>query len=107
MLFSTGSELHLALDVAERLEKMGKQTRVVSMPCFAIFEKQSASYKTSVVGGDLGRRVAIEAGVAFGWHQYIGREGIAICMEGFGLSAKAEDLANEFGFTVEAILKRI
>lgn len=106
-LFSTGSELSLALEVAERLEKLGKEVRVVSMPCWAIFEKQTPAYKESVVGGDLGVRVSIEAASDFGWHKYIGREGIAICMEGFGLSAPAADLAQEFGFTVDAIVERI
>lgn len=106
-IFSTGSELFLSLDTAARLEKMGKHVRVVSMPCWALFEKQSAEYKQSVVGGDLGVRVAIEAGVELGWHKYIGSDGIAICMEGFGLSAPAADLANEFGFTVDAIVERL
>jgi transketolase len=106
-LFSTGSELSLALEVAERLERLEKDVRVVSMPCFAIFEKQTPAYKEMVVGGDLGVRVSIEAASDFGWHKYIGREGIAICMEGFGLSAPAADLAQEFGFTVDAIVERI
>lgn len=106
-LFSTGSELFLALETAERLEKLGKNVRVVSMPCWAIFEKQSEDYKRSIVEGDLGIRVAIEAGVELGWHKYIGRKGIAICMEGFGLSAPAADLAIEFGFTVDSILERL
>lgn len=106
-LFSTGSELWLSLDVADRLEKLGKDVRVVSMPCWAIFEKQPESYKESIVGGDLGVRVSIEAATDFGWHRYIGRDGIAICMEGYGLSAPAADLAQEFGFTVDAILERL
>lgn len=106
-LFSTGSELFLAIEAALRLEKLGKQVRVVSMPCWALFEKQSPSYKEVVVGGNLGIRVAIEAAVDFGWHKYIGREGIAICMEGFGHSAPAADLAQEFGFTPDAIVERL
>jgi len=106
-LFSTGSELFLAAEAAERLEKLGKQVRVISMPCWALFEKQPEEYKRSVVEGDLGVRVAIEAGVDFGWHKYIGREGIAICMEGFGHSAPAPDLAQEFGFTVDDIVERL
>ncbi|PIS02374.1 MAG: transketolase [Chlamydiae bacterium CG10_big_fil_rev_8_21_14_0_10_42_34] len=106
-LFSTGSELSLALEVADRLEKLGKSVRVVSMPCWAIFEKQSEEYKKSVAGGDLGVRVAIEAAVEFGWHKYIGRDGVAICMEGFGHSAPAADLAQEFGFTTDAIVERL
>lgn len=106
-LFATGSELSLAMEVAESLEKLGKDVRVVSMPCWAIFEKQSEEYKKSIVGGDLGVRVSIEAASDFGWHKYIGREGIAICMEGFGHSAPAPELAQEFGFTVDAIVERL
>jgi transketolase len=107
MLVATGSELSLALDVAKELEKMGKAVRVISMPCWELFESQSPEYKESVFGGHLGQRVSIEAGVEQGWHKYIGRDGIAISMHGFGASAPAKDLAKEFGFTVEAILKRI
>lgn len=106
-LFSTGSELSLAMGVAESLEKLGKQVRVVSMPCWALFDKQSEEYKKSVVEGDLGVRVAIEAASDFGWHRYIGRHGIAICLEGFGHSAPAADLAQDFGFTVDAIVERV
>lgn len=106
-LFATGSEVSLALDVSAELEKRGKDVRVVSMPCWEIFEAQDAEYKQSIVGGDLGRRVSIEAGVDLGWHKYIGREGVAICMESFGESAPAGELAIEFGFTVESILDRI
>jgi len=106
-LFSTGSELHLAVEAASRLEKIGKKTRVVSMPCWALFDKQSNDYKASVCGGDIGIRVAIEAGSELGWHKYIGSDGVAICMESFGHSAPAEDLAIEFGFNVDAIVERL
>lgn len=106
-LVATGSEVTLALNVAIELEKLGKSVRVISMPCWELFEKQSVEYKESIFGGDLGKRVSIEAGVDLGWHKYIGRDGIAICMEGFGESAPASALAKEFGFTVEDILERI
>lgn len=106
-LFATGSEVQLAIDVAKALEKQGKHVRVISMPCFEVFEKQDDAYKEEVVGGNLGKRIAIEAGVSLGWHRYIGSDGIAICMESFGLSAPIGDVANEFGFTVDAILDRI
>jgi len=106
-LIATGSEVSLALDVAKELEKMGKDVRVISMPCWEIFEQQNPEYKEKIFGGDLGRRVSIEAGVDMGWHKYIGRDGIAICMERFGASAPASVLAKEFGFTVEDILDRI
>lgn len=106
-LFATGSEVSLALDVAEELEKRGNEVRVISMPCFSLFEKQDAVYKKDLIGGDLGQRVSIEAGVDFGWHKYIGLEGIAISMESFGASAPMSALAEEFGFTVDQILERI
>ncbi len=106
-LFSTGSELSLAMEAAARLEKVGKHVRVVSMPCWALFDKQPEDYKKSIVEGDLGVRVAIEAAVEFGWHKYIGRDGIAICMESFGHSAPAPDLAQEYGFTVDEIVERL
>jgi transketolase len=106
-LFSSGSELHLALEAAEQLEKMGKSVRVISFPCFSLFEQQPKEYKDSIVEGDLGIRVAIEAASDFGWHKYIGRHGVAICMEHFGLSAPQQALAQEFGFTVDAIIERL
>ncbi len=106
-LMATGSELLLAFEVAGRLEKLGKNVRIVSFPCFELFEEQSKEYKNSVLGGDIGHRVSIEAGVDLGWYKYIGLEGTAICMEGFGLSAPDADLAMEFGFNADAILERL
>lgn len=107
MLVATGSEVHLALDVAAELEKIGKAVRVISMPCWELFELQSPEYKESIFGEDLGRRVSIEAGVDLGWHKYIGMHGIPICMDSFGASAPQKELAKEFGFTVESVLDRI
>jgi transketolase len=106
-LVATGSEVYLALNVAAELEKMGKSVRVISMPCWELFDAQDEMYKEAVFGGNIGKRVSIEAGVDLGWHKYIGREGIAICMDRFGASAPASALAKEFGFTVENILERI
>jgi transketolase len=106
-LMATGSELSLALDVANALEKTGKSVRVISMPCVYIFEHQDRRYQDSIMGGDLGVRVSIEAATSFGWHKWIGRDGIAISIERFGESAPASDLAQDFGFTVESILDRL
>ncbi len=106
-LMATGSEVSLALDTAAALEKIGKSVRVISMPCWELFEEQSDEYKWSVVGGDLGRRVSIEAAVSFGWSKWIGPEGIAISIETYGESAPLSDLAAEFGFTVDSILDRL
>ena len=106
-LVATGSEVSLALNVAQELEKMGKSVRVISMPCWELFEEQNEDYKESIFGGDLGKRVSIEAGIDLGWYKYIGRKGIPICIDGFGASAPAKALAKEYGFTVEDILERI
>ena len=106
-LFATGSELSLALDVAHSLEKRDKHVRVVSVPCWELFDKQDDVYKASIVDGDLGRRVSIEAGVSFGWSKFIGDAGISISVDDFGTSAAARDIAEEFGFTVDAVLDRL
>lgn len=106
-LVATGSELFLALEVSEELEKMGKSVRVISMPCWELFEKQDEDYKSSLFDGEIGKRVSIEAGVELGWHKYVGRSGVTICLERFGASAPASALAQEYGFTVEDILERI
>jgi len=106
-LIATGSELPLAVEVAHELERLGKPTRVVSMPCTQLFDQQSAEYQEQVLGHNTGRRVSIEAGSDLGWYKYIGLDGIPIAMESFGASAPMGALAKEFGFTVEAILERL
>jgi transketolase len=106
-LMATGSEVWLALDVATALTKQGKLVRVISMPCWEIFEAQSENYRLSVIGGNLGKRVSIEAGVSFGWQKWLGPEGIAISIETFGESAPYSALQTEFGFNVDAILHRL
>lgn len=106
-LVATGSELWLALDVATALEKLGKSVRVISMPCWELFEQQPHEYKDQIFNKNNGQCVSIEAGVAQGWHKYIGQDGIAISIETFGASAPYRALLEEFGFTVESILERI
>ncbi len=106
-IMATGSELSLAMDVAERLENLSKSVRVISFPCWELFEAQSEEYKQSVLGGDIGLRVSIEAASDFGWSKYIGVDGVAVSVEGFGHSAPIEDLRQEHGFTTDGILERI
>ncbi len=106
-LIATGSEVSLAMDVAAALQQRDKSVRVVSMPCWKLFEEQSDAYKHEVLGGDLGQRVSIEAGVSFGWSKWIGPFGISIAMDTFGASAPMSDLQAEFGFNVDAILNRL
>jgi transketolase len=106
-LIATGSEVSLALDVAAALEKLGKGVRVISMPCWQLFDQQPDAYKEMLIGKGAGKKVSIEAGVSFGWSKWIGTEGISISIDSFGASAPQSDLAAEFGFTVDSILHRI
>jgi transketolase len=106
-LMATGSEVSLAMEVAAALEKIGKAVRVISMPCWELFEEQSEEYKKSVLGEELGRCVSIEAGVSFGWWKWIGLKGTPISIETYGESAPMSDLAAEFGFNVDSILDRL
>ncbi|MCH9612940.1 MAG: Transketolase [Chlamydiia bacterium] len=106
-LIATGSEVSLALEVADKLEASGKYVRVISMPCMELFEMQSDAYKNEILGGDIGVRVSIEAGVSMGWAKWIGPFGISIAMDRFGLSAPMKDLAQEFGFTADQVVSRI
>lgn len=104
-LIATGSEVHLALDVAKALEATGITAKVVSMPCTELFDQQHEAYRQQVLEGDL--RVAIEAGCTMGWHKYVGDQGIIVGIDQFGASAPAKDLFPHFGFFVLAIVERI
>jgi len=106
-LIATGSELPLAWDVTVALEKLGKNVRLVSMPSWKHFEAETESYRESVLGGDIGTRVCIEAACSFGWAKWIGMKGISICVDTFGQSAPLIDVAAEFGMTVDSILDRL
>lgn len=107
ILIATGSELHLAVEVAKKLKGISKNTRVVSLPCQRLFEDQSYDYKCRVLGGTAGKRVSIEAGVTYGWDRYIGPDGIAIGVDDFGRSAPLADVMRYFGLTADQIFDRI
>lgn len=105
-LFATGTEVPLALKAAETLEAEGTPTRVVSVPCFALFEQQDAAYQASVIGrGTV--RVAVEAGIKQGWERFIGEDGAFVGMTGFGASAPAEVLYEKFGITADAVVAQV
>jgi len=105
-LFATGTEVPLALKAAETLEADGVPTRVVSVPCFALFEQQDATYQASVIGrGTV--RVAVEAGIKQGWERFIGEDGGFVGMTGFGASAPAEVLYEKFGITAKAVVAAV
>ena len=102
-LFATGTEVPLALKAAETLEAEGTPTRVVSVPCFELFEQQDAAYQASVLGrGTV--RVAVEAAIKQGWERFIGEDGAFVGMTGFGASAPDDVLYREFGITAEAVV---
>ena len=102
-LFGTGTEVAVALKAAEILEAEGVPTRVVSVPCFELFEQQHKDYQDAVIGrGTV--RVAVEAAIKQGWERFIGEDGAFVGMTGFGASAPAEVLYREFGITADAVI---
>ena len=104
ILIGTGSELMLAVEAAQTLEGEGKKVRVVSMPCWELFDEQSADYKKSVLIPGV-PKVSIECGCTQGWHKYVGDNGFAIGVDEFGASAPANILAQEYGITADAVVK--
>ena len=107
VLIATGSEVSLAIDVQSALASEGIAVRVVSAPCLEWFSEQDQSYKDQVLPPSIKLKVSIEVGIAQGWHQLIGDNGIAISLEHYGASADAKRLFKEFGFSVEAIVSKI
>ncbi|MEZ0227011.1 MAG: transketolase [Planctomycetota bacterium] len=106
ILIGTGSELALALDAGRLMAKEdGIKVRVVSMPSWELFEQQDESYQRSVLPRV--PRVSIEAMVSFGWERWIGEDGLAISMKGFGASGSDKQLAEKFGFTLPKVTARV
>ena len=106
ILMASGSEVQLALAAAEQLEAAGRAVRVVSMPCWELFDAQPRAYKEEVLPSSVTRRVSIEAGVTMGWDRYTGTGGISIGLDRFGESAPGHVLFEHFGFTAEAIAEQ-
>ena len=110
ILIATGSEVHLALECAEELEKQGVGADVVSMVCTQLFDEQDEAYKADLlpdVSPSEVLRVSVEAGTTFGWDRYTMTNGLRIGIDRFGASAPAEDLFAKFGLTVDAIVPQI
>ena len=106
ILLATGSEVALIMDAQKKLTEEGIASRVVSMPSWELFEKQSAAYKESVLPKAIKKRLAVEMASPMGWHKYTTDEGDTLCMTTFGESAPAEDLYKFFGFTVDNVVKK-
>src|SRR5438128_4740231 len=106
ILIATGSEVSLALEAREQLQKDGVPTRVVSMPCIELFEEQSTDYRDEVLPPTVTARLAIEAGVRQGWDRYVGPKGDVICLDRFGASAPGDVALKNLGFNLENVVKR-
>ena len=105
VFLATGSEVSLAINVAKSMND--KRIRIVSMPCWEIFERQSDEYKTSLIPDRGAMKVSMEAGIVDGWEKYIGPNGLSIGINHFGASAPGNNLAEEFGFTAEQVEVKI
>ena len=104
LLLATGSEVALCVQAHEQLAVEGIKSRVVSMPSWEIFERQSEDYKQSVIPDEVTARVSVELASTFGWGKYVGIQGQAIGMQSFGASAPLKELVKKFGFTVDHVV---
>jgi transketolase len=104
ILIATGSEVSIAVEARERLEREGTPTRLVSMPCREWFEAQEASYRQQVLPPEVRARVSVEAAVSLGWRDFIGDDGESVSLEHFGASAPFAVLYEQFGITAERVV---
>ncbi|MBT5778947.1 MAG: transketolase [Rhodospirillaceae bacterium] len=104
VLIATGSEVSIAIEARDVLQGEGHPTRVVSLPCWELFDAQDQAYRDGVLGGSA-VRIGIEAAISLGWERYLGSNGVMIGMQGFGASAPAGELYKHFGITAEAVIE--
>ena len=106
ILIATGSEVHVAVGAAMRLDDEAVHARVVSMPCWELFAEQPSDYRDEILLPDVKARLSVEAGVALGWKQWVGDEGDSISIEHFGASAPGATVLEQFGYTVDNVVAR-
>jgi transketolase len=106
ILLATGSEVWLALEAARRVAEQGISTRVVSMPCWELFERQPADYRDEVLPPDVTARLSVEAGVAQGWERWVGPGGDTIALHRFGASAPGTTVLERLGYNVDNVVAR-
>ncbi len=106
ILLASGSEVHVALEAAQRLDADGVHGRVVSMPCWELFEAESQDYRDEVLPPGVKARVSIEAGVELGWSRWVGDEGDSVSIERFGASAPGPTVLEHLGITADAVVAR-
>ena len=107
IIIATGSEVNLAMKAKEELFAKGIDVRVVSMPCQEIFDEQDEAYKEEVLPASMRKRLSVEMASSFGWHKYVGLDGIVMSIDEFGRSAPANHVIESFDFTVDAVVKNI
>ncbi|HKR11196.1 MAG TPA: transketolase C-terminal domain-containing protein, partial [Pyrinomonadaceae bacterium] len=105
ILIGTGSEVSLTLEAREKLQADGVPTRVVSMPCWELFDEQPEEYRAEVLPPSVTARLAVEAGVREGWDRYVGNAGDVVCIDRFGASAPGDVALHNLGFNVDNVLK--
>jgi len=107
ILIATGAEVHVALDAGRRIAaENGTNVRVVSMPCWELYEAQPADYRDEVLPPDVKARLSVEAGVALGWKQWVGDNGDSVSLERFGASAPGSEVLERLGFNVDNVVAR-
>lgn len=107
LLMATGSEVSLCLEAYERLILEGVQARVVSMPCWELFERQSQAYREQVIPPHVTARISVEEAATTGWDRYVGAAGKSIGMNTFGASAPLKELQKKFGFTPDRLMAAV
>ncbi|MCD6353536.1 MAG: transketolase, partial [Proteobacteria bacterium] len=106
ILIASGSEVHIAIEAAQKIEEKGIAVRVVSMPSWELFERQPENYRRLVLPLSVKVRIAIEAGCSQGWHRFVGSGGGLVTLDRFGASAPYEILYRKFGITSDAVVEK-
>lgn len=107
IIIASGSEVNLAMKAKKVLFEKGIDVRVVSMPCQEFFDQQDEQYKEAVLPNAMRKRLSVEMASSFGWHKYVGLDGITMSINEFGKSAPAQDVIQSYGFTVDGVVENI
>lgn len=107
IIIASGSDVNLAMKAKKVLLEKGIDVRVVSMPCQEFFDQQDEQYKEAVLPHAMRKRLSVEMASSFGWHKYVGLDGITMSIDEFGKSAPAQDVIQSYGFTVDGVVENI
>ena len=104
ILIATGSEISLAVSAKAKLKKENISVRIVAMPSWELFDRQSQEYKESIFPSSVTKRVSLEMGISLGWERYVGQEGKILSIETFGASGTGAEVMDLFGFTLDNVV---